>query len=110
MNKYTYIILITLGICCNKLVAQSFSESTIPQENVFLHFNTSLLVSGESIYYKIYCLNGKTEKLSTLSKMAYVELIDSDYKSIFKHKIKLEDGVGFGDFFIQSNSIICRFH
>lgn len=102
MNKYIYIVLISLGICCNTLVAQNFSESTIPQENVFLHFNTSFLVSGESIYYKLYCLNSETEKLSTLSKIAYVELIDSDYKSIFKHKIKLEDGVGSGDFFIPS--------
>jgi len=103
MNKYIYILLIISGLCFNKLIAQNFTENKIPQENVFLHFNTSFLVTGESIYYKLYCLNSKTQKLSTLSKIAYVELIDSDYKLVFKHKIKLEKGVGFGDFFIPSN-------
>lgn len=103
MNKYIYIALIYLCICSNQLIAQNFPENTIPQEKVFLHFNTSFLVSGESIYYKLYCLNNKSEKLSTLSKIGYVELIGSDHKSIFKHKIKLEEGVGFGDFFIPSN-------
>ncbi len=103
MNKYIYILLITLCVSCNKLIAQSVVKNTISKENVFLHFNTSFLVTGESIYYKIYCLNTDTKKLSTISKIAYVELIDKDVKSVFKHKIRLENGVGFGDFFIPPN-------
>ena len=90
-------------VCSNKLIAQNSTDPTIPQENVFLHFNTSFFVSGESIYYKLYCLNTKTKKLSTLSKIAYVELIDKNLKSVFKHKVRLENGTGFGDFFIPTS-------
>ena len=33
-----------------------------------------------------------------MSKIAYVELLDRNNKSIFKHKIRLDKGVGYGDY------------
>ena len=103
MNKYIYILLFSMCICCNKLNAQNFGNNTVPQEDIFLHFNTSFFVTGESVYYKLYCIDKETKKLSAISKIAYVELIDKDLKSIFKHKIRLENGVGSGDYFIPTN-------
>ncbi|WP_373517044.1 hypothetical protein, partial [Pricia sp.] len=47
----------------------------IPKENLFVHYNSSVLFSGETLYYKIYCLNAKTANLSSLSKIAYIELV-----------------------------------
>ncbi len=76
--------------------------SDIPQESIFVHFNTSLLLTGEYLYYKIYCLNNEEGRLSDLSKIAYVELVGKDGKPIFKHKILLDDGQGQGDFFIPT--------
>ncbi|MCH7785303.1 MAG: hypothetical protein IIB06_07800 [Bacteroidetes bacterium] len=75
----------------------------IPQEKVFVHYNTSLLFAGEYLYYSVYTINSATNKLSTISKIAYVELIGEDHKEVFKHKIKLEKGVGQGDFFIPTS-------
>ena len=72
----------------------------LPHESVFVHFNTSLFLAGESLYYKVYCLNVETSKFSTLSKIAYVELIGEKHEVVFKHKIKLDSGIGFGDFTI----------
>ncbi|GAA4276155.1 hypothetical protein [Aquimarina mytili] len=72
----------------------------VPQEKMFIHYNTTLLFSGEYLYYKVYCLNTKNNLLSDISKIAYVELIDEDKNAIFKHKVKLENGVGQGDFFL----------
>jgi len=73
---------------------------TLPKENIFVHFNSTLFLAGESIYYKIYCLNEDTNTLSTLSKIAYLELVGENQKNVFKHKITLETGVGYGDFII----------
>ncbi|WP_405607445.1 hypothetical protein [Polaribacter sp. Asnod1-A03] len=75
----------------------------IPQENIFIHYNTSFLLSGEQLLYKVYCLNSKTNKLTNLSKVVYVELIDDNYKVHFKHKILLKSGLGQGDFFIPTS-------
>jgi len=72
----------------------------IPQEKVFVHFNTSLLFPAEYLYYSVYCFDQSTNRLSAVSKIAYVELIGEDKNAIFKHKIRLEDGLGQGDFFI----------
>lgn len=74
-----------------------------PVENIYIHFNSSVLFSGEYLYYKVYCINSSYSPLSELSKIAYVELISSDRKNVFKHKIKLFQGEGQGDFFIPTN-------
>lgn len=75
----------------------------IPQENIFVHYNTSFLLSGEQLLYKVYCLNAKTNQLTNLSKVAYVALVDENYKVHFKHKILLNSGLGHGDFFIPAS-------
>ena len=72
----------------------------IPQESVFIHFNSSLLFTGEYLYYSLYCFNNQTKSLTDLSKVAYVELIGKDNQAVFLHKIKLDNGKGMGDFFI----------
>ena len=59
------------------------------KRNIFIHYNTTFLLSGEQLLYKVYCLNSKTKKLTKLSKVAYVELIDSKLKVHFRHKILL---------------------
>tara|TARA_R100001369_G_scaffold92244_3_gene136386 strand:- start:2378 stop:4144 length:1767 start_codon:yes stop_codon:yes gene_type:complete len=79
-----------------------FDKSPIPNEKVFTHLNTSLFFVGEYLYYKIYVINSKTENLSDISKVAYLELINESKTSIFKHKIPLVSGTGQGDFFIPT--------
>jgi hypothetical protein len=87
-----------------KVTEQQYTEYTeIPQEKVFLHFNSNFLLTGERLDYKAYCLNYNTNKFSNLSKIAYIELIDSNLKTIIKQKITLKKGEGQGDFFINTD-------
>ncbi|HET8754302.1 MAG TPA: hypothetical protein VFM59_08060, partial [Salinimicrobium sp.] len=74
-----------------------------PQENVFVHFNSSLLFSGEYLYYKLYAINSDTEEFTEISKIAYVEMIGENGNRVFQHKLKLEEGVAQGDFFIPTS-------
>lgn len=73
--------------------------SNIAQESIFVDFNSNTLLSGEYLYYKVYCKNAKTNRFTKNSKIAYVELIGQN-GSVFKHKIRLENGIGQGDFFL----------
>ncbi|MDO5980401.1 hypothetical protein [Flavivirga spongiicola] len=82
---------------------QTAIYNKIPQEKIFVHYNASLLFSGDYFFYKIYNINSQTKELSDLSKMAYIELIGVDKNFVFKHKISLESGVGQGDFFIPTS-------
>ncbi|MEW7277363.1 hypothetical protein ABW636_02060 [Aquimarina sp. 2201CG1-2-11] len=72
----------------------------VPQESAFIHANTSLLFSGEYLYYSFYCINQKSKKLSSISKIAYVALVGENGDYIFEHKISLKNGIGYGDFFV----------
>ncbi|WOD43023.1 hypothetical protein [Hwangdonia lutea] len=107
-NIFIFIIFICVGLSSihgqsilNKDMA--FNYEDFPQEKIFVHFNSTFLVSGESLFYKIYCLNANTNAISKLSKIAYVELINTDKNTVLKHKIALKSGLGKGDFFIKAS-------
>jgi hypothetical protein len=72
----------------------------LPLEKIYLHSNSSLFFPGEYLYYSMNCINAMTNKLSTISRVGYVELIDKNQKSLFKQKVVLAGGKGQGDFFI----------
>jgi len=70
------------------------------QESVFVHYNSSFYLVGEYMFYRVYCLNAETKKLSQVSKIAYLELIADSGQRVFRQKISLKNGVGQGDFFL----------
>lgn len=74
---------------------------SLPQEQMFLHYNANVLFTGERFFYSVYCKNTKGNGFSDLSKVAYVELISENGTSIVKQKVLLEKGRGYGDFFIS---------
>ncbi|MFK2820894.1 hypothetical protein U0L90_12260 [Flavobacteriaceae sp. LMIT009] len=74
----------------------------IHQEYVYMHFNTSLLFTGEYLFYKVYCLNSVNKQLTKTSKVAYVELLAESGELVFRHKILLDKGKGQGDYFIPT--------
>lgn len=73
----------------------------ITQERMVVSPNTALVFTGESLYYKVYCFNANTNQFSNNSKIAYVELVGPN-GVVFKQKVKLNKGVGMGDFFIPA--------
>jgi len=106
MIKNIFIVLIAcLGL--NLSYSQSVSTEEfleeIPKEQVYLHLNSSLLFSGEKLLYKFYAINAETQKLSELSKVGWVVLVNSDKEMVFKHKLNLFEGQSYSDFFIPSD-------
>ena len=99
-HKIIFIILVLLAFSIN---AQSSTIANIPRESVYLQYNESLLFSGEHLKYKIYSIDNSKKRLTNLSKIGYVALLDTKGKEVFKHKIRLKDGSGYGDFFIASS-------
>lgn len=92
-----------LGQVALKTNEQVEGYRAIPQERIFVHINSSLLLTGEYLYYKVYCLEGGSGSLSELSKIAYVELVGPRGERVFEHKIRLENGIGYSDFFVPTS-------
>ena len=75
-----------------------------PAEAIYVHHSGSLFFTGEYLFYKVYCREMRSERLSRLSKVAYVELIGQNQEVVFRHKIALDKGVGASDFFIPNST------
>jgi len=67
-------------------------------EKIYLHFNKSNYNSGDDIWFKIYLIDANTNKPDALSKIVYVDLINSSNKIIDSKVIKIEKGYGEGNF------------
>ncbi|MDG1572649.1 Ig-like domain-containing protein [Robiginitalea sp. M366] len=75
----------------------------LPMEKMYVHLSQSLLFTGEYLYYKAYVLNAQTNKLSRISTLAYVRLVDAAGQTVFEHKLRLEGGMGQGDYFLNTD-------
>ncbi|MFY7669632.1 hypothetical protein ACOSP6_00955 [Tenacibaculum sp. MEBiC06402] len=101
------LLIITLAVTSIG-VAQSAAKNEIgstlqkfPNERINIHINNDFLISGEKLFYKVYCLNSENQ-FTNYSKIAYIELVNQDNKSVLKQKITLSNGKGYGDFFIDA--------
>ena len=72
-------------------------------EAVYVHCNATCFVTGESLFYKIYSVNPADSRISAISKIAYLELLDTKKNSLFKHKLFLKNGSAQSDFTIPAS-------
>ena len=109
MKNYSVVLVVLFLTLAQSVRAQEASHSILkqfkdlPSEKVYVSMNTSLLLTGEYIFYNVYCLNDKTKQPSKISTIAYVELISENNEVVFKHKIRLAESQGQGDFFIPTS-------
>jgi hypothetical protein len=84
-------------------VAASEQDVTSPFiERIQLELNDHFFVTGETLLFKVICLNNESDSLSTLSKIAYVELIDENKNPYFQTKVLMRGGTGAGDFYLPA--------
>ncbi len=103
-KKYTLIIFLLLFQLIKAQSKQNFNNKLgdLPTEKVFVHNNNDFLLTGETLYYSVYCLDNLNQ-MSPYSKIAHIELINSNNQSMIKQSINLEDGTGSGDIFINTD-------
>lgn len=72
------------------------------REDAVLHLNSRFLITGETLLFAAYVNSTATGKPSPLSRILYVELLDASDQPVFQKKIRLKDGRGYGEFFVNS--------
>jgi len=68
------------------------------QEKLFLHVAKTFYLAGETIWFTIYELDGYYHKPLSLSRIAYVEVLDKDQRPVLQAKIEMKDSRGSGSF------------
>jgi len=110
LDRLKHIVIIALAVSFQQI---SFAQktSTVTElneidrklnESIYVSTNTNSYLTGETLLYKIFCLNKSTNAISNYSKIAYLQLVDSNKKTVFTHKLFLENGTANGDFFIPT--------
>jgi len=105
----TILFIFLLVGAINKIQSQSFStklaqaldtfDLNYPQEKIFLHSDRSSYIANESIWFKAYCTLDGTP--SILSKIMYVELVNSRNEVVEKKMLHLVNGTAYGDIFLK---------
>jgi hypothetical protein len=67
-----------------------------PTEKLFLHLDRPGYVSGETMWFKVYAVEGDTHHPLAASKVAYVEVLNQERKPVLQGKIALQHATGQG--------------
>src|SRR3569833_602683 len=70
------------------------------QEKIYAHTDKGSYMTGELIWFKLYVVDGSTNRPLNLSKVAYVDVLDNSQLAIIQTKIELKNGVGSGSIYI----------
>jgi hypothetical protein len=73
-------------------------------EKIFVHTDKETYLSGETLWFSVYVVDGLTHHELALSKVAYVEVLDKDNRPLLQAKVPLENGRGSGSFSIPDIS------
>lgn len=82
-------------------------------ENIEIRTDRDIYISGEQIWLKVYKLSGFTGRPDNLSKVVYIELLDTEFNPLNQIKVmvegtsgsaflKLSDTIGSGNYLIRA--------
>ena len=97
-----FLFIISWSSAFNQSATLNYNISDLDNEQIFVQTNSTFLITGETLYFKIFCQQRKNHKPTMLSKVAYLELVDELGTPVFQTKISLQKGSGHGDLFIPS--------
>ena len=86
-------------------VAQAFDtyrQQTLT-EKLFVHTDQNLYLTGETLWFSMYYVDGTFHKSLDLSKVAYVELLDKEGRPALQTKVALLAGGGNGSLFLPAS-------
>jgi hypothetical protein len=74
-------------------------QSRNPQEKLYLHFDRPYYAAGENLWFKAYLVDGTYHRMdSSVSKVIYVELLNSSNKILDRKALYAPAGSSYGDF------------
>lgn len=94
----------------NNVTGQSKIDSIAIIEKVYLQIDRKYFFPGDDIWFKAYLINAADRLLSDHSNNLHVELISPSSKIIAGRIIKLESGLGNGDFKLPEDLISGKYY
>ncbi len=73
-------------------------QEKFPREKVYVQLDRDRYEAGEDIWFKAYTTISQFNFLSAVSRIIYVELIDSRNEIVLSSRLPVVSGLSFGDF------------
>ena len=73
-----------------------------PSEKLYVHTDQDLYLTGETLWFKIYYVDGAVHQPGDISKVGYVEILDGANRPVIQTKIALKNGQGNGMLFLPA--------
>ncbi len=89
---------LTLLLCAFDLRAQTATTIPFFYEKIYLQTDRDVYSQGEDLWFKAYLVNAQNNKPINYSRNLYVELIRPGLQITLRHVLRMEDGLGNGDF------------
>ena len=81
------------------LIEDQINDDTLKViEKVYIHTDRNFYYSGEDIWFKAYLVDASYNQLTDHSNNLHIDLVSPHAKIIDSHIIRIENGLGNGDF------------
>ena len=77
--------------------------TSFPQEKIYLHLDKPYYAVGDRIWFRVHMANAALGLPYTLSRYIYVELIDNYNKVVTRIKVRLVDGMYYGQLSVSTD-------
>ncbi len=79
-------------------IRQKFQDycKSVPREEIFVHTDREEYIAGEDIWFNIYLIDRQSFKPSSNSKIAYIEILNTENKPVVQKRILIDKGFGPG--------------
>jgi hypothetical protein len=74
---------------------QKYLQTTLT-EKLFVHLDRPLYVVGETMWFRMYCVEGSSHRPLDVSRVAYLEVLDQDAQPVVQTKLAMAGGLGAG--------------
>lgn len=78
-------------------------KKQVLKEKLYLHVNKDFFLTGEILWFKVYNVEGASHVPLDLSKVAYIELLDSKRAPVLQTKVTLKNGQGSGSIYLPAS-------
>ncbi|HEX7493416.1 MAG TPA: MG2 domain-containing protein, partial [Bacteroidales bacterium] len=89
----------------DKSLIPSDAGNLFTLEKVYLHIDRETYYPGDDIWFKAYLVDASDRSLSNISKNLHVEIISPSSQIFDSRIVKIDEGLGKGDFVVPENLI-----
>lgn len=105
LKKYTLLGFLSAATLCGSAQQKAADKQSVKLffEKSYLQIDRSYYSTGEDVWFSAYLVNGKSSSLTATSNNLYVELLSPKSEVLDRKMIRLDGGLGKGDFKLKDS-------